>query len=249
LRQDFNSLANGSFTSPSVGARLAVSDSTTLRANYIRNFRVPTLFQLFAEGATFVGNPNLRPESGDSYDIGIDQKLGNIGLLRLTFFQNTKADNIAFNFAVPIASFENIGLVRTRGIEAALNLQLARNIFAFANYTLNDPRILESTNPAEVGNELRFAGANSLNAGISYQNAQGVSLGLLMRSLSGYPTNNTNTEFLSGYTTFDTKLQIPLGDNLVINGSVDNIFNQRYQLFPGFPDAGRVFQVGLRRTF
>jgi vitamin B12 transporter len=249
LRQEFNSLANGSFTSPSVGARLAVSDSTTIRANYTRNFRVPTLFQLFAEGATFVGNPNLRPESGDSYDIGIDQKLGNIGLLRLTFFQNTKSDNIAFDFGVPIATFENIGLVRTRGIEAALNVQLARNIFAFANYTLNDPRILESANPAEVGNELRFAGANSLNAGISYQNAQGASLGLLMRSLSGYPTNNINTEFLSGYTTFDTKLRIPLGENLVINGSVDNIFNQRYQLFPGFPDAGRVFQVGLRRTF
>jgi vitamin B12 transporter len=249
LRQEFNSLANGSFTSPSIGTRLAVSDSTTIRANYTRNFRVPTLFQLFAEGATFVGNPNLRPESGDSYDIGIDQKLGNIGLLRLTFFQNTKADNIAFNFGVPIATFENIGLVRTRGIEAALNVQVARNIVAFANYTLNDPRILESTNPAEVGNELRFAGANSLNAGISYQNAQGVYLSLLMRSLSGYPTNNTNTEFLPGYTTFDTKLRIPLGENLVINGSVDNIFNQRYQLFAGFPDAGRVFQVGLRRTF
>jgi vitamin B12 transporter len=249
LRQEFNSLANGSFTSPSIGTRLAVSDSTTIRANYTRNFRVPTLFQLFAEGATFVGNPNLRPESGDSYDIGIDQKLGNIGLLRLTFFQNTKADNIAFNFGVPIATFENIGLVRTRGIEAALNVQVARNIVAFANYTLNDPRILESTNPAEVGNELRFAGANSLNAGISYQNAQGLYLGLLMRSLSGYPTNNTNTEFLPGYTTFDTKLRIPLGENLVINGSVDNIFNQRYQLFAGFPDAGRVFQVGLRRTF
>ena len=249
LRQEFNSLANGSFTSPSIGTRLAVSDSTTLRANYTRNFRVPTLFDLFADGPTFVGNPNLRPESGDSYDIGIDQKLGNIGLLRLTLFQNTKSDNIAFIRRNPISTWENIGLVRTRGIEAALNVQLARNIFAFANYTLNDPRILESANPAEVGNELRFAGANSLNAGISYQNAQGVYLSLLIRSLSGYPTNNTNTESLPGYTTFDTKLRIPLGENLVINGSVDNIFNQRYQLFAGFPDAGRVFQVGLRRTF
>ncbi len=249
LRQDFNSLANGSFTSPSIGARLAVSESTTLRANYIRNFRVPTLSNLFGQGARFVGNPNLRPEKGDSYDIGIDQKLGNIGLLRLTFFQNTISDNIAFDFGVPIGSFENIGLVRTRGIEAALNVQLAKNIFAFANYTLNDPQILESSNSAEVGKELRFAGANSLNAGISYENAQGLYLEFLMRSLSGYPTNNTNTEFLSGYTTFDTKLRISLSDNLVLSGSVDNIFNQRYQLFAGFPDAGRVFQVGLRSTF
>ncbi|MDB9447020.1 TonB-dependent receptor [Anabaena sp. CS-542/02] len=249
LRQDFNSLANGSFTSPSIGAKLGLSDSTTLRVNYIRNFRVPTLFQLFAQGATFVGNPDLRPEKGNSYDIGIDQKLGDFGVLRLTFFQNTQSDNIAFILRNPISSFENIDLVRTRGIEAALNVQLAQNIFAFTNYTLNDPRILESTNSAEVGKELRFAGANSLNAGISYENAQGLYLAFLMHSLSGYPTNNTNTEFLSGYTTFDTKLRISLSDNLVLNGSVDNIFNQRYQLFPGFPDTGRVFQVGLSSTF
>lgn len=70
-----------------------------------------------------------------------------------------------------------------------------------------------------------------------------------MHSLGKYPTNNTNTEFLAGYTTFDVKLRVPLSDNLVVNGSVDNIFNQRYQLFAGFPDAGRVFQVGLNYKF
>ncbi|MBD2772175.1 TonB-dependent receptor [Iningainema sp. BLCCT55] len=249
LRQDFNSLANGSFTSPSVGARWAISDSTTIRANYIRNFRVPTLFDLYAQGSTFVGNPNLRPENGDSYDVGIDQKFGDIGLLRLTFFSNTISDLIAYNFAVPIATFENIGLVRTRGIEAALNLQLAKNVYAFVNYTLNDPRILKSTNPAEVDNELRFAGADNLNIGISYENPQGLYLGLIMHSLGSYPTNNTNTESLPGYTTIDVKTRVPLSDNIVLTGSVDNIFNQRYQLFSGYPDAGRLFQVGINATF
>ncbi|NJM68800.1 MAG: TonB-dependent receptor [Scytonema sp. RU_4_4] len=249
LRQDFSSLANGSFTSPSVGARWAISDSTNLRANYIRNFRAPTLFNLYARGSTFVGNPNLKPENGDSYDIGIDQKLWDFGLLRLTFFSNTISDLIAYNFAVPVATYENIGLVRTRGIEAVLNVQLAKNVYVFANYTLNDPRILESVNSAEKDKELRFAGADSLNLGISYETPLGLYAGILMHSLGAYPTNNTNTESLSGYTTFDFKTRIPLSENLVLTGSVDNIFNQRYQLFPGYPDAGRVFQVGLNATF
>ncbi|MEL7409498.1 MAG: TonB-dependent receptor, partial [Cyanobacteria bacterium J06558_2] len=42
LRQDFNSLINGSVTSPAVGARWNLGKTTTLRGNYIRNFRVPT---------------------------------------------------------------------------------------------------------------------------------------------------------------------------------------------------------------
>lgn len=254
VRQDFSSLVNGSFTSPSVGTKLAISDSTTLRANYIRNFRAPTIANLFNNNPTNIGNPELKPEKGDSFDIGIDQKLGNIGLLRLTFFSNTVSDTIAFKRLTPpvngnTGTFENIGLVRTTGIEASLNLQLAKNIYAFANYTANDPRILESSNPAEVDKKLRFAGADKLNLGVSYENPQGWYLGLLMNSLNGYPTNNTNTEFLSGYTTLDFKMRVPLSDSLILTSSVDNIFDQRYQLFPGFPDGGRVFQVGLSSRF
>ncbi|MBD2251359.1 TonB-dependent receptor plug domain-containing protein [Nostoc parmelioides] len=254
VRQDFSSLVNGSFTSPSIGAKFAVSDSTTLRTNYIRNFRAPTIVNLFNNNPTNIGNPDLKPEKGDSFDVGIDQRLGNIGLLRLTFFSNRVSDTIAFTRLTPpingnTGTYENIGLVQTTGIEASLNLQLARNVYAFVNYTANDPRILRSANPAEVDKELRFAGADKLNLGVSYENPQGWYLGVLMNSLNGYPTNNINTEFLSGYTTFDFKLRVPISDSLVLTGSLDNMFDQRYQLFPGYPDGGRVFQVGLSSRF
>lgn len=254
LRQDFSSLVNGSVTSPSVGTKYAVSDSTTLRANYIQNFRVPTIANLFNVNPSNIGNPELKPERGDSFDIGIDQKLGNIGLARLTFFKNNVSDTIAFKRLTPpvngnTGTWENIGLVETTGIEATLNLQVAKNIYTFVNYTANDPRIFKSSNAAEINKELRFAGADKLNLGVSYETSQGLYLGLLMNSLNGYPTNNTNTEFLSGYTTFDFKLLVPLSDKLVVTGSVENLFNQRYQLFPGFPDGGRGFQIGLSSTF
>lgn len=254
VRQDFSSLVNGSFTSPSVGAKFAVSDATTLRANYIKNFRAPTIANLFNNNPTNIGNPDLKPEKGDSFDVGIDQKIGNIGLLRLTFFSNRVSDTIAFTRLTPpvngnTGTWENIGLVQTQGIEASLNLQLAKNLYTFINYTANDPRILRSGNPAEVDKELRFAGADKFNFGLSYENPQGWYLGLLMNSLNGYPTNNTNTEFLPGYTTFDMKMRVPINDRLVLTGSLDNLFNQRYQLFPGFPDGGRVFQVGLSSSF
>jgi len=102
LRQDFNSLVNGSFTSPSVGARLALSPSTNLRANYARSFRAPQISNLEGLAAfNVVGNPDLEPEKGNSFDIGIDQQLGQIGLLRLTFFSNRIDDLINFRFGSP----------------------------------------------------------------------------------------------------------------------------------------------------
>ena len=224
-----------------------MAEKTTIRANYIRNFRVPTLFNLFSNSPFAQGNPDLKPERGNSFDLGIDQQLGDIGLIRFTFFNNTITDNIAYDNVN--LSYENIGKVRTNGIELALNLQLAKNFYFSGNYTLNDPKILESSNPDEVDQELRFAGADSINLGLNYENAQGWYAGILMHSLGSYPTNNTNTESLPGYTTFDFKLRVPVSTNLALNGSVENIFDQRFQLFPGFPDAGRIVQVGMNYKF
>ncbi|NJR48430.1 MAG: TonB-dependent receptor [Leptolyngbyaceae cyanobacterium CSU_1_3] len=253
LRQDFSTLTNGSALSPAVGAKVLLGD-TTLRANYIRNFRTPTLANLFNANPTNIGNPDLKPERGNSFDVGIDQKIGNFALLRLTYFNNTISDLIAFQrIAPPVngisGTFQNLGKVRTQGLEAALNVQIVPNVFAFVGYTLNDPEILESVNPGEEGRELRFAGADKLNLGIWYENSTGWYAGLLMNSLSSYPTDNLNTELLSGYTTFDFRLRVPVTRQLTLNFGIENIFDQRYQVFAGFPDAGRIFQGGIKYEF
>ncbi|NJL91250.1 MAG: TonB-dependent receptor [Coleofasciculaceae cyanobacterium SM2_1_6] len=249
LRQDFNSLVSGSFTSPSIGTRLALSPSTSLRANYARSFRAPQISNLEGLAAfSVVGNPNLKPEVGNSFDIGIDQELGNIGLLRLTFFNN-QIDNLINFVAGSPSTYQNIGRVNTSGLEASLNLQLAQNLYAFSNYTLNDPRIISDANTSIEGNQLSFRGANSLNIGLAYETPEGIYTAVLLRNLSRYFVNNANTESLPGYTTVDFKLRLPLGRHSAFNASLDNLFNQQYQQYPGYPAVGISFRVGVSATF
>jgi vitamin B12 transporter len=256
LRQDFSSLANGSVTSPALGVKWDLNSATTIRANYIRNFRTPTLSNLFSANPAFIGNPNLLPEIGNSFDVGVDQKLGNFGLLRLTAFQNNISNVVAFQrIAPPVngisGTWTNIGEVQTQGIEASLNAKLATNLYGFVNYTLNNPQIKKDANSAVVGKELRFAGADKLSMGISYENTFGWYSSLALNSLSGYPTDNANTEFLPGFTSFDFNFVAPLNidRSLTLNASVQNIFDQRYELFAGFPDAGRTFRTGIDWKF
>ncbi|PSB54667.1 TonB-dependent receptor [Chamaesiphon polymorphus] len=256
LRQDFSSLANGSVTSPALGVKWDLNSATTLRANYIRNFRTPTLANLFSANPTNIGNPNLLPETGNSFDVGVDQKLGDFGLLRLTAFQNNITNLVAFQSINPpvngvSGTWTNIGEVQTQGIEASLNARIAPNVYGFVNYTINNPQIKQDANPAVVGKELRFTGADKLSMGISYENNFGWYGSLALNSLSGYPTNNTNTEFLSVFTSFDANFIAPLNldRSLTLNASVQNIFDQRYELFAGFPDAGRTFRTGIDWKF
>jgi vitamin B12 transporter len=255
LRQEFNSLTNGSVTTPALGAKYQVGNDTTLRANYVRNFRLPTISNLYGVNPTNVGNPDLKPEFGDSYDVGIDQKIGRNSLLRLTYFDNTISDLIAFRRITPAlpngvsGTWQNLGTVQTKGIEAAFDTQIAPNFFASIGYTLNDPRILQSVNAGENGRELRFAGGDKFTAGLWYENLYGWYSGLTINSLSSYPTNNTNTESLGGYTTLNLRLKAPISPQLSASAGVENLFDQRFQLFPGFPDGGRTFQVGLDYKF
>ncbi|NJM28241.1 MAG: TonB-dependent receptor, partial [Pseudanabaena sp. RU_4_16] len=250
VRQDFNNLASGSFTSPSAGLRWELSDSTAIRANYARSFRAPQIVNLVGLAAfNVVGNPDLKPERGNSFDIGIDQQIGNFGLIRLTYFINTFNDLINFRFASPSSTYENIGEVRTTGIEAVANFQLAPNLYAFVNYTLNDPKITSDRDNSLVGKELSFRGADVLNVGLSYETSSGFYGAVLLRRLGNFFVDNANAESLPGYTSVDLKLRIPIDQSLSLTASLDNLFDRQYQQYPGFPAVGRSFRVGVGYKF
>jgi vitamin B12 transporter len=247
LRQDFSSLADGGALSPSAGLKFDVGGSTTLRANISRSFRAPLISDIAGFGVFQDPNPDLKPERGTNIDVGIDQKFGKIGLLRLTYFNNNISDLIAYDFTSNRS--ENIGRVRSRGFETALNLQLGKRWSTFVNYTINNPTIEEDSNVNSIGNELAFRAADSVNAGITYATPQGISASLLMRHLSKFYSNKANTEEMPGYTTVDFKLKAALDANLTLSLQANNLFDKQYQIYPGYPSLGRNFQAGMSYRF
>lgn len=247
IRKDFSSLSDGGAWSPSLGLKIDVGSSTTLRANLSRSFRTPLISDIAGFGIYQDPNPDLKPEQGTNIDVGIDQKFGNIGILRLTYFDNNINDLIAYEFSSNRS--ENIGRVRNRGLETALNLQLGKRWSTFVNYTINDPRIEEDSDPSAIGKELAFRAADSFNAGVTYATPQGFSASLLLRHLSQFYANKSNTEEMPGYTTVDFKLKAALDANLTLNFQANNLFDRHYQIYPGYPSLGRNFQAGVSYRF
>jgi len=249
LRQDFSSLVNGSYTSPSGGVRWAVTDSTALRANYANSFRAPIISDLYGFKAfNIVGNPNLKPERGSSFDVGLDQKLWDFGLFRFTYFSNTITDLINFKFGTP-STYENIGEVRSTGIETTLNVNLGSNISAFANYTLNDPRITSNANVTNIGKELPFRGADTFNLGLAYELPSGFYGAAILRNVSSFFVDTANKESLAGYTAIDLKFRLPMDQNITLTAGIDNLFDVQSQQYPGFPGVGRSFRIGFNAKF
>lgn len=116
LRRDDNDVYGGQ-TSLRAGVVVRLARGTRLRASYGDSFRAPSLGELFFPGS---GNPALRPETGNSIELGVDQEIG-VWRFAVTGFENRQRnlidfDNVAFRDV-------NIGRARSRGIEGEMEIR------------------------------------------------------------------------------------------------------------------------------
>ncbi|MEA2560909.1 MAG: vitamin transporter [Acidobacteriota bacterium] len=124
LRRDDNDVY-GSATSLRTGIVVKAGGGVRLRASYGEAFRAPSLGELFFP---FSGNPDLQPETGESYELGIEYAGDTAGGLRLglTGFENRQRNLIDFDFVT--SRNLNVDRARSRGIEGEAGL--TRGIFS-----------------------------------------------------------------------------------------------------------------------
>ncbi|HEV7516496.1 MAG TPA: TonB-dependent receptor, partial [Thermoanaerobaculia bacterium] len=116
VRRDDNDVYGGQ-TSLNLGGVVALGAGFRLRASYGEAFRAPALGELFFPGS---GNPDLKPETGESYQIGLERQAGG-WRFALTGFESRQRNLIDFDFA----TFKdvNVGRAKSRGIEAEVGFR------------------------------------------------------------------------------------------------------------------------------
>ncbi|MBN2053891.1 TonB-dependent receptor [bacterium] len=104
--------------SPRIGVVWSPGDTGfSVRAAWSEGFKLPSFYAL---GNPLVGNPDLKPETSSSYEVGVNQSLPRTGLsLSATLFSGTYHDIIDFDPGPPPVMV-NRDQLDTRGIEASL---------------------------------------------------------------------------------------------------------------------------------
>ncbi len=130
---------------PKLGVNFKPSLLTTLRASLGRGFRSPTIAEMFTEtftaGFKVIKNPNLKAESAWSYEVGLNQILGEGCVFDLALFHNDYT-----NFIEPepdiyqTVQFINVAKARIRGLEFAGQVCIYRRYLSSSfGYTYLDP--------------------------------------------------------------------------------------------------------------
>lgn len=119
-RRDDNDVY-GAKTSLRSGIVWEAGAGVRLRASYGEAFRAPSLGELFFP---FSGNPDLQPETGESFELGVERSAGN-WRIGLTGFENRQRNLIDYDFVTNRNL--NVDRARSRGVEGEAGFQ--RGVF------------------------------------------------------------------------------------------------------------------------
>jgi iron complex outermembrane receptor protein len=232
----------------------------TWRASVGRAFRAPNVYELYATwisstGTTYKSNPNLKPETSLSWEVGTTLKPFKGTTFTATFFENYVYDMI-YRTADPsdpsgkTQNYYNAARARIRGVELEINQKLWSWLEVFANATLVDPRITQNSyNPFTVGKNLTYTPRQQFNFGITVTYWK-IKAFLAGRYVSKIQTSDENNQFINGvYTgydpffTLDTKIIFSPVKYVDVSFAVDNLLNREYYYYYRTP--GRVIWTML----
>ena len=150
VRHDRHSLF-GSETSPRAYVVWRAGGGWTVKGGYGHGFKAPNLKQIVPgerrEGPnTFLGNPDLKPETSDGIELGVGHAAGGREFQFVVFDQ--RVDNlIEVQLVAPgpvlgigTYTYVNLSEARFRGVEASLAQPLGAGFTALASYTYLDAR-------------------------------------------------------------------------------------------------------------
>ena len=233
VRHERHSLYGG-ITVPEFGASAAIHPRYTLSAQAGRGFRNPTVRELYLFPAP---NPALRPEHLWNYQLSLQAHPAESLAASATVFYADLRDLIAVTGRFPNLVSVNAGRTLNRGTETMLRWRPARRLAVRTGYAWIHSTRLQPYVPA-----------HKWNYGVEYD------AGRAFVSFSGAATGRrwadaANTRPMNGYAVCSLRVSAPLGRRTSIFTLVDNLFDARYEVVPGYRMPGANASGGITVTF
>ena len=242
----------------SVGLVYRPFDEGAFRINWSQGFRAPTIQELYlmtATGEFQYGNPDLKPEESNNYEIGFRWDDGQL-LTDIALFY-TKSDDYIETYRLPrpgfggrpAYSYQNIAQATTYGSELSVSYLIDNTFEPYANLTYMVREYEVGNNSSKNTGTPRFFG----NAGLRFHGD--------MFELDGYINFATQTKDddlngsnyfgdvnYDGYVTANLSVSTKVGpeDQFTLYGSIENIFDEQYQTNQLIEEPGRFISIGFK---
>ena len=257
--------------SPRLSVLRSLTNNVSVTASMYRAFRAPTLNELYRSfrlgNVVTQNNPFLNAERLTGAEaglniVGFDRKLN----LRGTFFWSDIVDPVQNVTIDPTSSpvlrqKQNLGRVRSRGLELDGSYRLARDVQISAGYEFTDATVVNYTVPpgavSLVGKQVAQVPRNVFTWEARYWNPSRLLLSVQGRFISNQFDDDQNNFPLGRAYTMDLQIGRNVTRNLEVFAAAENILNQRYNV-ANTPFNGSsllnlgppiLYRIGLRLNF
>ena len=194
-----------------------------------------------------IPNPDLKAEQATTAEVGYDRSVPKYGSVSLAGYYTAVNDLVQPFFLQPnLFQLQNVGDVRNSGIEAEWRTREIKSVQGRIGYSY-----LHRSNVAGTTVPLLNTPNHKLFGAVTYTP---VSKLRLIASLNHESDRTAQDDAgvlltLNDYTTVNAKASYSILKGLDAELSGSNLLDRNYQLYPGFPEAGRVVAVNLRYRY
>ncbi len=226
-------------TTLKLGMSLQINPATRAFANWGEGFKFPSFFAL---GHALVGNPDLKPETARSWDLGISWEPDAPWRAQGVYFYNDYRDLVDFDSDLFINVNRN--RVNSNGFEFELNWRPLQALDVRAQVTYTDIDVKHSSVPLQGRPEWR-AGFTA-----DWEVSQAWSTTLICywggeQYASSLHTGESVIEKLDSYSRVNWNVRWKVSKHLSVDLSADNLLDERYANAVGFIAPGRSLRVGF----
>ena len=232
------------------------ADRLALRANVSQGYIYPTLGQLFLTttggGVTLTGNPDLKPETSTTFELGA--RYASRGtVLDATLFHGRSRDYIATVASATTGTYRNVDAARSWGVE--LHAEQALDVWGLTPYTSFAAmrRQLRYGNGYDTydGGSPVFAGRIGLRKNWQWNRAAG-SVDLFLRGESKVRLRGeagTLAGSAAGHGTLNLRVHADVGRGLGLVAELINLTDRRYAPYGQMPGVGRSLNLFVTKRF
>ena len=226
--------------SPKLGVTVKLANEVLLYANYAQGFRAPTPYQVnnffenLAYGYTSLPNPDLGPETSESWEGGIKFSTEAVSLQLAAFtadYDDFISQQVVGGSFTPMDpaqyQFVNYDAVAIDGVEAKANFRMGNGFYSRFAIAYADGDILS---PGQAPAPLDTIDPLNLVLGIGYRQPQGRFGGeLIATHHARKPLDETDGGYRpDAFTILDATAFFAVTDALKLRAGIFNIFDEKY---------------------
>ena len=224
--------------------------TVALLAHITKSYKAPSFNDLYwPKDAFAIGNPDLVPEKGDNYDVGITTSYSGLSL-SANYFTNDVSNLILWQQDPSVNNLwtpKNLSKTSTKGVESSATIALFEEMIRInAEYTFMKA-LDKGPDPNKNNNYIIYRPKNKFDLTGTFK-YKSVEWNVIYHYTGLRYTNATNTKWLPSFYTIDTNFTYRFKlMNVSWNSTFElsNILDESYMRVLGTAEPGRMYKISI----